>query len=126
MSSIFRGGVLVAFVFVLPILVCFDLLKRCMGRGYLGPCSCRGMILYNRLLDDWEVDTVKSILVLLHGKRAWGEVEDMVPCTDTKSVSFLLNLFTMPSSQLMFFLFVPKAFGTCECSPSLAFLLRRQ
>ena len=53
------------------------------------PLAERGSSPYfSRALNDWEVEEAERFLEHLHGKRALGDVEDMVVWTETKSGKF--------------------------------------
>ena len=56
-----------------------------LGLGGLGGWSPY----FSRALNDWEVEEAERFLEHLHGKRALGDVEDMVVWTETKSGKFL-------------------------------------
>ncbi|RVW25094.1 putative ribonuclease H protein [Vitis vinifera] len=60
-----------------------------LGGGCLGSLGRGGWSPYfSRALNDWEVEEAERFLEHLHGKRALGDVEDMVVWTETKSGKF--------------------------------------
>ena len=54
------------------------------GWGRWNPC-------FSRAFNDWEVEEVERFLEQLHGKKVLGDVDDMVPWTETKSGKFSIK-----------------------------------
>ena len=66
------------------------------GWGRWNPC-------FSRAFNDWEVEEVERFLEQLHGKKVLGDVDDMVPWTETKSGKLSVKSLLCPRNGLSVF-----------------------